>query len=72
MQNLVINLVYALLMLTPFFVADNAQPPAPGYAPYNTAAPPPSGNGPSSGPVPKSVSNGSVATGASANSKYRR
>ncbi|XP_034487284.1 ribonucleoprotein RB97D [Drosophila innubila] len=50
----------------------NAQPPAPGYAPYNAAAPPPSGNGPTSGPVPKNVSNGSVATGASANSKYRR
>ncbi|EDV95003.1 ribonucleoprotein RB97D isoform X2 [Drosophila grimshawi] len=50
----------------------NAQPPAPGYAPYNAAAPPPSGNGPASGPVPKNVSNGSVATGASANSKYRR
>ncbi|KAH8312005.1 hypothetical protein KR044_008984 [Drosophila immigrans] len=51
---------------------DNAQPPAPGYAPYNAAAPPPVGNGPTSGPVPKNVSNGSVATGASANSKYRR
>ncbi|XP_017849331.1 ribonucleoprotein RB97D [Drosophila busckii] len=48
----------------------NAQPPAPGYAPYNKSAPPPTG--PPSGPVPKGVSNGSVATGASANSKYRR
>ncbi|XP_030563878.1 ribonucleoprotein RB97D [Drosophila novamexicana] len=50
----------------------NAQPPAPGYAPYNAAAPPPSGGGPPSGPVPKNISNGSVATGGSANSKYRR
>ncbi|XP_023176007.1 ribonucleoprotein RB97D isoform X1 [Drosophila hydei] len=50
----------------------NQQPTAPGYAPYNAAAPPPCGNGPASGPVPKNVSNGSVATCASANSKYRR
>lgn len=55
-----------------FSPLDNAQPPAPGYAPYNASAPPPGANGPTSGPVPKNVSNGSVATGASANSKYRR
>ncbi|XP_068152325.1 ribonucleoprotein RB97D isoform X3 [Drosophila tropicalis] len=59
---------------------DNVQPPAPGYAPYNAAvAPPPNGNTPmpggGGGGVPKTnvnVTNGSVATGASANSKYRR
>ncbi|SPP81107.1 ribonucleoprotein RB97D isoform X2 [Drosophila guanche] len=46
----------------------NAQPPASGYGPYSSPAPPPNGNA----PLPKGVSNGSVAVGGSANSKYRR
>ncbi|XP_033245399.1 ribonucleoprotein RB97D isoform X2 [Drosophila miranda] len=46
----------------------NTQPPASGYGPYNSPAPPPNGNA----PPPKGVSNGSVAVGGTANSKYRR
>uniref|UniRef100_A0A6P4FE79 Ribonucleoprotein RB97D n=1 Tax=Drosophila rhopaloa TaxID=1041015 RepID=A0A6P4FE79_DRORH len=49
----------------------NPQPPA--YPAYNAGAPPPNGNvPPSTGAKAVGVSNGSVATGGSANSKYRR
>ncbi|XP_017131251.1 ribonucleoprotein RB97D [Drosophila elegans] len=49
----------------------NPQPPA--YPPYNAGAPPPNGSVLSStGAKAVGVSNGSVATGGSANSKYRR
>ncbi|XP_020811261.1 ribonucleoprotein RB97D [Drosophila serrata] len=49
------------------------QQPAAAYPPYNASAPPPNGNvPPSTGAKAVGVSNGSVATGGSANSKYRR
>ncbi|KAH8332596.1 hypothetical protein KR074_006696, partial [Drosophila pseudoananassae] len=47
----------------------NPQPPAPPYAPYNVAAPPPNGTVPTSH---KPISNGSGLAGGSGNSKYRR
>ncbi|KAH8295313.1 hypothetical protein KR018_009949 [Drosophila ironensis] len=51
----------------------HSQGPAVSYSPYNVGPPPPNGSGPlSTGNKVVGVSNGSVATGASANSKYRR